>query len=257
MGPEDEHEAGIVYDFVAGGSYPLQALMLLMRRPRLWSYVLIPILVNLAVGVTLYLGLLLAGLSMINRLVSELPTWAAGLGVLLEVFLVICILIVTAFVLVRIAVVLGAPWYAQLANHVAEIRTGQRRPDAKAGLGDSARALATAFVFELQKLLFVGTIGVGLLLLNIIPGMGTLLAGAGGLALGVILTCLDFLEAPLAPHRAFRQKLTLVRRTMPGSAGFGLVCLGLVSIPFLNLLAIPVCMVAGTLFVCDRMRLER
>ena len=245
-----------MYAFLTGGSYPFQALMLLIRKPRLWSYVLIPILVNLAVGVILYLGLLLAGLREINRIVAQLPAWATGLGVLLEAVLVICLLVVTAFVLVRIAVVLGAPWYARLASRVAEIRTGRRPSTTSTGLGDFTRTLLAAFVYELQKLLFAGTVGAVLLLLNIIPGMGTLLASVGGLALAIILTCLDFLEAPEAPQRTFRQKLALVRRTLPMSAGFGLVCLGLVSIPFLNLLAIPVCMAAGTLFICDRMWLD-
>src|ERR671933_2184977 len=159
-----------MYAFLTGRSYPFQALMLLIRKRRLWSYVLMPILVNLAVGVILYLGLLLAGLREINRLITQLPAWAGGLGVLLEAILVICLLVATAFVLVRIAVVLGAPWYAQLATHVAEIRTGRRQSSTSAGLGDSARALTAAFVYELQKLLFVSTVGAGLLLLNIIPG---------------------------------------------------------------------------------------
>jgi CysZ protein len=44
----------------------------------------------------------------------------------------------------------------------------------------------------------------------------------------------------------------VVRRALPGSAGFGLVCLALVSIPFVNLLSIPVCIVAGSLYYVDR-----
>ena len=44
----------------------------------------------------------------------------------------------------------------------------------------------------------------------------------------------------------------MIRRSLPASAGFGLACLGLVSIPFVNLLSIPLCVAAGTLFFCDR-----
>jgi CysZ protein len=39
---------------------------------------------------------------------------------------------------------------------------------------------------------------------------------------------------------------------LPATAGFGLVCLGLVSIPFFNLFAVPLCITAGTLFYCDQ-----
>jgi CysZ protein len=70
----------------------------------------------------------------------------------------------------------------------------------------------------------------------------------------VTLLCLDMFDAPLERRRlGFRQKLALVRRCFPASASFGLVCLGLVGIPFMNLLAIPLCVTAGTLFFCDRM----
>ena len=49
-----------------------------------------------------------------------------------------------------------------------------------------------------------------------------------------------------------RARLGLIRRSLPASAGFGLVCLGLISIPLVNLLAIPLCVTAGTLFFCDQ-----
>jgi CysZ protein len=41
---------------------------------------------------------------------------------------------------------------------------------------------------------------------------------------------------------------------LPASASFGFVCLALVSVPLINLLAIPVCVAAGTLFFCDRIQ---
>jgi CysZ protein len=79
------------------------------------------------------------------------------------------------------------------------------------------------------------------------------MAMIGGVALASMIACMDFLDAAVERRRPrFRQKLAIVFRTLPGSASFGLVCLGLVSIPFVNLLSIPVCVAAGTLFFCDR-----
>ena len=51
---------------LAGAAYPFQALAVLNRAPQLWRYVLIPILVNVVVGATVYLGLLLLGLRTID-----------------------------------------------------------------------------------------------------------------------------------------------------------------------------------------------
>ena len=240
--------------FIAGLTYPFRALGLLARTPRLWSYILVPVLVNIAVGATLYLGLLLAGFRSIDAFVAGLPTWAAALGALLRALLVVGLLIVTGFVLVRFGVVLGAPWYTKLSNQLEWLQTGRVLPEEPFGLGVIARDLGRALLFEIQKLLLVLAIGLGLLLLNLIPVIGQALAIAGGVALGATITCLDFFDYPLERRRlGFRHKLRLIRQSMPASAGFGLACLWLVSIPFVNLLSIPLCVAAGTLFFCDRL----
>jgi CysZ protein len=70
-----------------------------------------------------------------------------------------------------------------------------------------------------------------------------------------VIACLDFFDPALERRRlAFRRKLGVIRRGLPASAGFGLVCFGLVSVPLVNLLAIPLCITAGTLFFVERLR---
>ena len=194
-----------------------------------------------------------AGFSAIDGLVAGLPAWASALGALLRILLIIGLLIATGFVLVRFGVVLGSPWYTRLSAELELLRGGQPLPDQGAGLPTALRDLGRALAFELRKLLLVVLIGGLLLLLNLIPVAGQLLATAGWIALGATITCLDFFDYPLERRLlGFRAKLGLIRRSFPASAGFGLACLGLVSIPFVNLLSIPLCVAAGTLFFCDR-----
>ena len=215
-----------MHRFISGALYPLYAVAVLARAPRLWRYVLIPMLVNLLVGVTLYTGLLFAGLSAIDGLVAGLPAWAAALGALLRILLIVGLLIVTGFVLVRFGVVLGSPWYTQLS---AELELLPWRPAAfraRLGLSAAARDLRRALAFEFRKLLLVVVIGALLLLLNLIPVAGQLLATAGWVVLGATITCLDFFDYPLERRLlSFRAKLGVIRRSLPASAGFGLVCL--------------------------------
>jgi CysZ protein len=247
-----------MHRFVSGALYPLYAAAVLARAPRLWRYVLIPMLVNLLVGVTLYAGLLFAGLRAIDGLVAGLPAWAAALGALLRLLLILGLLIATGFVLVRFGVVLGSPWYTKLSAELELLRGGQPLPEQGAGLSTALRDLGRALAFELRKLLLVVLIGGLLLLLNLIPLAGQLLATAGWIALGATITCLDFFDYPLERRLlSFRAKLGVIRRSLPASAGFGLVCLALVSIPFVNLLSIPLCVAAGTLFYCDRIAAVR
>lgn len=241
----------MIQALISGLAYPFRALALLWRTPRLWGYVLVPVVVNILVGATLYAALLLAGLRAIDATVAGLPAWAALFGVLLRVLLVLALLIATGFVLVRFGVVLGSPWYTRLSDQLELIRRGVL-PPADDGMGAALRDLGRALSFELKKLLLVLPIGAGLLLLNLIPVAGQILATVGGIALGATIACLDFLDYPLERRRlSFRAKLGVIRRHLPTTAGFGLVALGMVSIPFLNLLAIPLCVAAGTLLFCD------
>jgi CysZ protein len=245
----------MLYAFIAGLIYPFRAIGMLARTPRLWKYVLIPITLNLLVGATLYAGLLFAGLRAIDTAVAGMPAWAAIFGALLRVLLIAGLLIGTGFVLVRFGVVLGAPWYAQLSNQIELARNGRQMLPYESGAQVFLRDLLRAIGFEVQKLVLVLLVGIGLLLLNLIPVAGQILATIGGIALGATVACLDFLDYPLERRLlSFRQKLGLIRRYLPATAGFGLICLGLVSIPFVNLLSIPICVAAGTLFFCERMQ---
>lgn len=242
---------------IEGALYPFYALGLLARTPRLWRYVLLPILVNIAVGATLYIGLLLAGLRAIDGFVAGLPAWAVALGALLRVLLIVALLIATGFVLVRFGVVLGSPWYTRLSAELEQLRGTSLPADQSSGAAAALRDLGRALAFELRKLLLVLAIGALLLLLNLIPVIGQVLATAGWIALGATITCLDFFDYPLERRLLrFRDKLGVIRRSLPASAGFGLICLGLVSIPFVNLLSIPLCVAAGTLFLCDQINLH-
>ncbi len=322
--------------FLMGASYPLRALKLLIETPRLRRDVLLPILLNLVIGVTLYAGLLFAGLQAIDTLLAALPTWIAhtphlevswagdwstvwstwwsswwstataalphwswpwpsfhwptwlpalpalhlpsfhlalpdwwpslpklvvpswvanlsdlGLTILiwiLRLVLVVTLLLITGFILLQFGVLLGSPWYGHLSEELEKLQTGQ--------LGlisvNPAVEIGRAVLYELKKLTLTVGIGLPLLLCHFFPGPGTLIATTGGITLAATVVCLDFLDATLERRRLpFRQKLNTILQTLPASAGFALACLTLVSIPFFNLLAIPVCVAAGTLFACD------
>jgi CysZ protein len=187
----------------------------------------------------------------------SLPNWLADLpefGLLLvlgliRLLLVVGLLLLTGLILLQFGVLLGSPWYGQLSEELEKLKTGQLRTIPIPLWQEISRAI----LYELKKLALGIGIGLPLLICNFFPGPGTLIATLGGLTLTGTIVCLDFLDSAMERRRLrFRQKLGMIRRTLPASAGFGLVCLGLVSVPLINLLAIPVCVAAGTLFDCDR-----
>lgn len=258
-------------ELLAGATYPLRALGVIFSNPHLWGYILIPILINFVVGIGLYVVLLLPGWRSVNTLIlnlnartealiANLPKWLAvldvldaALGWLLRVLLSLLLLIALGFLLVQFGVILGAPFYGKLSEELELLRVGKLPTAEPVSMASIMRDIGRALMHEVNKLILSIKVGLPLLLLNFVPGLGTALASIGTLALAATLVCIDFLDAPLERRRlSFEKKLAVIKNSLPASATFGLVCLGLVSIPLLNLLAVPLCITSGTLFFCDR-----
>ena len=252
---------------ITGATYPLRALTIFTKNPSLIKYIVVPILVNLLVAIALYSGLLFFGWQFVdeiktdvglwlNQIITELPQWlffltytVSVLTILLRFLLIIVLLIATGFLLTQFGVLLGAPWYGQLSEQLEKVRTGKVEIIEINILSDLGRAI----LYEIKKLVLIALVGIPLLLFSFFPGVGTLISTIGSVALTTIIVCLDFLDSTLERRRLkFRHKLKIVFNSLPASGSFGLVCLGLISIPLLNLVTIPLCVASGTLFACDR-----
>ena len=254
-----------------GATYPFKALITFTKNPQLIKYIAIPILVNIVVAIALYSGLLYFGWQIVdgvqgeltlwlNQSIDNLPEWlgfltyvVSGLIVFIRFLLIVVLLIATGFLLTQFGVLLGAPWYGQLSEQLEKLRTGKIELIELNIVSDLTRAI----LYELKKLLLIAIVGIPLLAINFFPGIGTLVSSIGSITLTTIIVCMDFLDSCLERRRLkFRQKLKVVFKSFPASGSFGLVCLGLISIPLLNLFTIPLCVASGTLFACDRLTLS-
>jgi CysZ protein len=253
---------------LTGASYPFRILIFFKQNSSLWSYIIIPLILNLILGIFFYLQLLrweaevfeiltLKGMAWLNQIALNLPSWLQNLDIILiflieffKLLLGLILLVLTGFILAQIGFLLGMPWYSKLSEKIESIKLGKITIIEVDFLTEIKRAL----LYEFKKIILLVFIGLPLFLCNFLPGLGTLVATIGGLSLTAILTCLDFWDQPLERRRLrFRDKLGLIAKSFPSSAGFGYMCLLLISIPLLNLVTIPLCVAAGTLFVCDRL----
>ncbi|MEM6838095.1 MAG: EI24 domain-containing protein [Cyanobacteria bacterium P01_C01_bin.120] len=245
-----------------GFSYPLRTLRLLLKQRSLMPYVLIPLAINMVLGLALYTLGIWWGLQLINGWTLQLTNWLepAWLDVAVQVLapvikgvLILVLFVILGLVLLQFGSILGSPFYGQLSEKIEILRVGKLEAPASMGTAAILVDIWRAVLFELKKLLLLTVIGLPLLLCNFVPAIGPLVATAGGVTLASLLVCLDMFDAPLERRRLkFRQKLGIVLRGLPASGSFALTCFFLVSIPLMNLLAIPICVAAGTLFFCDR-----
>lgn len=245
-----------------GLSYPLRAVRVLQKHPTLRPFVWAPLGINLLLGIGLYSVGIWWGLRLIDTWMLQLTNWIgpAWLDVIIQILspliqggLILILLIVLGLLLLQFGSILGSPFYGQLSEKLEALRTGKPASSETMGSGAILRDIWRAILFEVKKLLLLIGGGGLIFLSNFIPGVGVVITPIGSLSLAVVLLCLDMFDAPLERRKLkFRQKLGLIFRCFPASASFGLVCLGLVSIPLMNLLTIPLCVSAGTLFFCDR-----
>ena len=243
-------------DLFAGLSYPLRALALINRTPRLWQFVIVPIIVNVVVGALLYLGLFAGIWSLVDDRINT--SFQGVLVAVLGVVAAVAVAVTLGFVLVRFGVVLGAPWYGQLSEELEALLTGQVHRSSRLTAGQITYDIWRALLFEAKKLALL--LGVWLLSLPLllIPVVGGVLYTVISITMGALIACLDFFDGPQELRlRSFRAKLATVRQTLPGSLSFGLAAFGLVSIPLVNLLAIPLMVAAGNMFVIERARLTQ
>ncbi|MBD2578092.1 EI24 domain-containing protein [Oscillatoria sp. FACHB-1406] len=257
----------MICGLLAGASYPLRAIRLFQKAPRLLGFLIVPILLNAVIGTVLYAGLLFPswqGLTSLTQLLDlKFDAWVANraawlhyfdyailaLGWLLRALLVPILLLITGFIFLQFGSILGAPWYGKLSEQIEEFQLGRVEIVEVNIFQDIGRAL----LFEVKKIGLWLAIGLPLLLLNFIPGLGTAIATAGGITLTAMIACLDFLDGPSERRRfSFRKKLSLVFQTFPASVSFSALCWLLSSIPLVNLVTIPICVASGTLFWCDR-----
>lgn len=245
-----------------GFTYPLRTLRLLLQQKSLLPYVLMPFVINIVLGILLYTLGVRWGLRWVDYWQQQLILWLepAWLDTTVQVLtpviqggLILLLFILLGFVLLQFGSILGSPFYGQLSEKIEILRAGKLEAPESMGASAILIDIWRALLFELKKLLLLAGVGLPLLLCNFIPGVGTLMATGGSIALASLLVCLDMFDAPLERRRLkFRQKLGIVLRSLPASGSFALACFLLISIPLMNLLAIPVCVTAGTLFFCDR-----
>ena len=214
-------------------------------RPGIRRFILLP----LAVNITLFAAGSYAAFHYGAALVeSFLPGWLAWLHWLLYPLLTVALLILTYYGFSLMANLIAAPFNSLLAAAVEKIERGEPTPS------DTPlwREIVASFAQELHKLLYFLALALPTLVLALIlPPLAPVL----WFAYTAWCAALQYLDYPMANNgirfRAQRQRLREKR-------GDVLACGGgislLTTIPVINLVAMPVGVIAATLYWCRHLR---
>lgn len=236
--------------FARASALPFRAARFLAARRALWPLVAIPACINLVLFVAAA-GLVITSADTIAAMLWAPPTGAGvGTSILLLFWYVLYAavlifgLMVAYVVTLLLSGIVASPFNDALSERVEQQLTGREGPSADGSfVGEAVRSvLSTAAI----AFLYVALMG-PVLLLNLVPGLGSLAAALLGTGLGAFFLALEFTDITLARRRyPLRRKLRLLRTHPALTLGFGLSTSLLLWIPLLNVLCVPIAVVGGT-----------
>ncbi|TAL51180.1 MAG: sulfate transporter CysZ [Methylovulum sp.] len=223
---------------IAALGYFLQGLKLL-ASPELRSFLIIPVLINLA----LYSVALVLGYYYMNDLINSfIPGWLQWLDWILWPLFFICFFIAGFFTFTVIANIIAAPFYGKLAAKTLAVITGQAAATAE-------QPIAKVMAAEFKRVAYLATRALPLLVLFVIPGLNVIapflwaLFGAWGMALEYMAYPLENEGVLFSEQKQFAKEIRL------GALSFGGLTMVGLTLPVLNIVVAPAAVIGATIYM--------
>lgn len=225
---------------IIAAGYFFKGLQLLFR-PELRSFLLMPILINLA----LYSIALLLGYYYMTDLINQfIPDWLHWLRWLLWPLFFICFFIAGFFTFTVMANMIAAPFYGKLAAKTLALISGQT------GVIEE-QPIAKVMAAEFKRVGYLASRALPLLVLFIIPGLNVAapflwaLFGAWGMAL-------EYLAYPLENQGVlFAEQKQLAKGIRLGALSFGGVTMAGLTLPVVNIVVASAAVIGATVYVYE------
>ena len=231
-----------------GFSAPLRGGGFLLRRPRLWPLAIAPFLINLGLFVLFFWFSYTRFDQWVRSVVPAAEGWWwVALIYLLTALVVILLLVVEVYLFAVVGNLLACPFLELLTRRVEREAAG-RLPEGGQGLRAFLAEVKRVGLQQLKKLvLYVLVLG-ALLLLNLVPGVGSAIYAV----LAWLITCfflvLEFVDYPLDRRQlTLKAKLAYVWNLQWTGLGLGAALFFIGVIPILNLAFLPMGAVGATL----------
>jgi CysZ protein len=247
-GASDRAGGATVAGLAGGFAYPFRALGYMLRRPGLWRYALLPVLVTATVLVALLAALMTWGDRISGWIWARPEDWYWLL--LWYPFHVLVLLLLFALGAVTVPGLVSSPFNKALSKRIEQTETGEKVEGQ--GLKAFFKGLPGTLADELRKIAFLLGVHLVILLLNLVPVAGHILYPAVAWSWTVLWLAAGYLAFSLSRHRRpFLDTPRTVRKNLMACAGFGSGVFLMLLVPLLNVLFVPVAVIGGTLLYLD------
>ena len=209
---------------------------MLFRYPRLFGLAIIP----MGLTVVFLIGLAWAGAWWIGRGLEQSEMLPADGRVLLQALAILLVFFIAYLIYLPLTRIFLAPFSEKLSRKTSELNGVTARYEGELGVFKS--------MWEGVKLVALQLMLVGIILLL------TLVFPPLGVPVGIFMTIcfcgVDLVDVPLSVNGvSFRQKVRFLWGNRAIVLGFAVAAYLLLHVPFVNLLALPVGVIGGTLLV--------
>ncbi len=234
-------------NFSKGFFYPFRAGRFILKHPRLYKFVIIPFLINaLVFTLAVYFGLDFFNETVVGLIPQGEAWYWLTLYYVLWVVAVLATAVLVFFTFTVVGNLIASPFNDLLSERTEESLVGQKHEEPfsmRAFLIDARRTLWEESKKMLAFLLCMGL----LLLLNFIPGIGSLIYSCLAILLTLFFLSVEYTGYVFGRKRGtFKDQRRFISSRKFLMLGFSTGILAILAIPFLQFLCIPVGVVGAT-----------
>jgi len=234
-------------DFLYGLFYPIKSIDLLIKNKKILLYSIIPIIINLIIYTTLFIIIFQRFAKFTSNITGATSPESNWFNELLYIFLLITSLIIFLIITYIAYTILGniitAPFNEKISQLIERIIT-------KRISNENVNFWKDTFLStwsEIKKILFYCTVMIFIMLLSIIPLIGTFLTLILGLIFTTFFNAFDYIDYPLArKYLRLREKIRIIFSNLQLTFGFGISITILLLLPLINSFLKPIFVVSGT-----------
>ena len=237
--------------FIVGFFSLWNAFRLIRKNPSLYKYIAIPLIINIVV----FSGTVYWGFDIFSQLSGQYlaphDVWywqvVAAVVKLLAIFVALVIVFFTFTVLGNF---IAAPFNDVLSERTEQLITGQLL-DERFSLRQIGVDLWRVMRDEVRKMSIFIVLMILLLVLNLLPGIGSMIYAVCSVLLTVFFLIVEYTGYVFSrKHLGFKEQRNFIAANRMTTLGFGLAVMCTLLIPFVQFLTIPLAVVAATHLCC-------